>query len=76
MLGAGVVLAGAVALNGNVAKAAGDVALNETNFPDADITETNAGIGGTGSVFGCYRAIDDLKLKNNAKKQLQKATLF
>ncbi|MBE6529190.1 MAG: SGNH/GDSL hydrolase family protein [Ruminococcaceae bacterium] len=40
----------------------------KTNFPDADITETNAGIGGTGSVFGCYRAIDDLKLENDSKK--------
>ena len=35
MLGAGVVLAGAVALNGTAAKAANDVAINETNFPDA-----------------------------------------
>lgn len=39
-----------------------------TNFPGAEITETNAGIGGTGSVFGVYRAIDDLKLKNDDKK--------
>ena len=37
-------------------------------YPDATITETNAGIGGTGSAFGAYRAIDDLKLKDDAKK--------
>ena len=38
------------------------------NFPDATITETNAAIGGTGSVFGAYRAVDDLKLDNPEKK--------
>lgn len=40
----------------------------KTNFPAADITETNAGIGGTGCVFGVYRAIDDLKLESESKK--------
>lgn len=37
-------------------------------YPNATITETNAGIGGTGSAFGAYRAIDDLKLKDDEKK--------
>lgn len=40
----------------------------KTTYPNATITETNAGIGGTGSSFGAYRAIDDLKLKDEAKK--------
>ncbi len=35
----------------------------KTNFPAANITEVNAAIGGTGSVFGAYRLVDDLKLK-------------
>ena len=40
----------------------------KTKFPSATITETNAGIGGTGSVFGAYRLVDDLKLKDSEKK--------
>ena len=35
----------------------------KTNFPAANISEVNAAIGGTGSVFGAYRLVDDLKLK-------------
>lgn len=41
--------------------------LRET-YPQATITETNAGIGGTGSAFGAYRAKDDLKLTDSKKK--------
>ena len=37
-------------------------------FPKATITETNAGIGGTGSAFGAYRARDDLKLTDSSTK--------
>lgn len=37
-------------------------------FPNATITETNAAIGGTGSVFGAYRVTDDLKLKDSNQK--------
>lgn len=37
-------------------------------FPFATVTETTASIGGTGSVFGAYRAMDDLKLTDNEKK--------
>lgn len=39
-----------------------------STFPGATITETNAAIGGTGSVFGTYRAMDDLKLTNPERK--------
>ena len=31
-------------------------------FPNAEITNVNAGIGGTGSMFGAYRAYRDLKV--------------
>ena len=37
-------------------------------FPFATVTETTASIGGTGSVFGAYRAMDDLKLTYDEKK--------
>ena len=37
-------------------------------FPNAQIRETNAGIGGTGSIFGAYRATDDLHLQNDSAK--------
>ena len=40
----------------------------KNTFPFAVITETTASIGGTGSVFGAYRAIDDLKLTDDEKK--------
>lgn len=35
-------------------------------FPDAEITNVNAGIGGTGSKFGAYRAYRDLKIAEGA----------
>jgi len=35
----------------------------KTQYPSATITETNAGIGGTGSMYGAYRVIQDLKLE-------------
>lgn len=35
------------------------------NFPDATVTETNAGIGGTGSKYGLFRADRDLKLDSD-----------
>ncbi len=38
------------------------------NFEDAKIVETNAGIGGTGSFWGSYRAIDHLKLKSKVDR--------
>ena len=38
------------------------------SFPSATIRETNAAIGGTGSVFGAYRAMDDLKLTDEEYK--------
>lgn len=37
-------------------------------FPDATINETNAAIGGTGSEFGAYRAVEDLKLKSESER--------
>lgn len=40
----------------------------KTNFPDAVIKENNAAIGGTGTIFGVYRVIEDLNLKNDAEK--------
>ena len=40
----------------------------KTNYPNATITETYAAIGGTGSIFGAYRCIDDLKLNDSARK--------
>lgn len=40
----------------------------EKCFPDAEITETNAAIGGTGSEFGVYRAVSDLKLDSTAAR--------
>ena len=38
------------------------------SFPSATIRETNAAIGGTGSIFGAYRAMDDLKLTDEEYK--------
>lgn len=35
----------------------------KSQYPSATITETNAGIGGTGSMYGAYRVIQDLKLE-------------
>ncbi len=40
----------------------------KTQYPSAKITETNAGIGGTGSMYGAYRVIDDLKLRSASEK--------
>lgn len=40
----------------------------KSQFPAATITETNAGIGGTGSVYGAHRAIQDLKLTSATEK--------
>ena len=37
-------------------------------YPNATITETNAGIGGTGSMYGAYRVIQDLKLQSATEK--------
>lgn len=37
-------------------------------YPDAEITETNAAIGGTGTSYGMYRAVSDLKLDNASEK--------
>lgn len=37
-------------------------------FPDAIITENNAAIGGTGSTYGIYRAVTDLKLESKTEK--------
>ena len=37
-------------------------------YPDAEITETNAAIGGTGTSYGMYRAVSDLKLDSAAEK--------
>ena len=39
-----------------------------TTFPNAVIKENNAAIGGTGTVFGVYRVIEDLKLENDDEK--------
>ncbi len=35
---------------------------------DATVTETNAGIGGTGSLWGAYRAIEHLKLESPTQR--------
>lgn len=37
-------------------------------FPNADIKETNAAIGGTGTAYGVYRAVNDLKLTSETEK--------
>lgn len=37
-------------------------------YPNAEITETNAAIGGTGTSYGMYRAVSDLKLDNASEK--------
>jgi len=37
-------------------------------FPNATINETNAAIGGTGSEFGAYRIVEDLKLKSESER--------
>ncbi len=42
----------------------------KNKFKDVKINETDASIGGTGSEFGAYRAIDDLKLTTNEKPDL------
>ncbi len=39
-----------------------------TNFPHAEINEVYAAIGGSGSNFGAFRAIDNLRLKDNSSK--------
>ncbi len=39
-----------------------------SQFPSATIKETNAGIGGTGSMYGAYRVIQDLKLQSASEK--------
>ncbi len=40
----------------------------KTKFKDASVNETNAAIGGTGTKYGIYRVVSDLKLSNNAQK--------
>ena len=40
----------------------------KSQYPSATITETNAGIGGTGSMYGAYRVIQDLKLQSATEK--------
>ncbi len=40
----------------------------KSQYPSAKITETNAGIGGTGSMYGAYRVIRDLKLQSATEK--------
>ena len=40
------------------------------NFPDAQISEINAGIGGTGSKYGLYRADSALKLGTDGQPDL------
>ncbi len=40
----------------------------KSQYPAATITETNAAIGGTGTLYGAYRAVEDLKLTNAAEK--------
>lgn len=37
-------------------------------FPSANIKETNAAIGGTGTAYGIYRAVTDLKLESATEK--------
>ena len=39
-----------------------------TNFPHAQINEVYAAIGGSGSNFGAFRVIDNLRLRDNAFK--------
>lgn len=40
----------------------------KSQYPTATITETNAGIGGTGSMYGAHRVIQDLKLTSATEK--------
>ena len=40
----------------------------KSQYPNATITETNAGIGGTGSIYGAHRVIQDLKLTSATQK--------
>ncbi len=40
----------------------------KSQYPTATITETNAGIGGTGSIYGAHRVIQDLKLTSATEK--------
>lgn len=40
----------------------------KSNFPDTKISENKAAIGGTGTIFGAYRAINDLKLLSDTDK--------
>ena len=40
----------------------------KSQYPNATITETNAGIGGTGSFYGAHRVIQDLKLTSATEK--------
>ena len=39
-----------------------------TMFPNAVVNSNNASIGGTGTIFGAYRVIEDLKLESDACK--------
>lgn len=40
----------------------------KSQYPTATITETNAAIGGTGTIYGAHRVIQDLKLTSDAEK--------
>lgn len=40
----------------------------KNKYPGAAIRETNAAIGGTGTAYGIYRAVTDLKLESAAEK--------
>lgn len=40
----------------------------KSQYPSASITETSAAIGGTGTIYGAYRAIQDLKLTSASEK--------
>lgn len=40
----------------------------KSQYSSASITETNAGIGGTGTIYGAHRVIQDLKLTNASAK--------
>ncbi len=64
----GSITAGQGASNGNNCYRALTTQWLRNRFPDANIYETNAAIGGTGSAFGAYRAVRDLKLDNEAAK--------
>lgn len=40
----------------------------KANFPNAVIRDNNAAIGGTGTIFGVYRVIEDLKLESDTDR--------